>query len=172
MTRVLVAYATKHNSTSEIAVAIGEVLRKSALLSVDVEPVENVTSIASYDAVVLGSAVYMGQWQPAAAEFLKKHEQELAQRSVWLFSSGPIGEGDPKALLKGWVFPEALQPIADHIKPHNIVLFHGKLEREWLTLFERAAVRFVGAHPGDSRDWNMIRTLGDRNCSRISPGLK
>ena len=157
MTRVLVAYATKHNSTAEIAHAIGGVLQESAQLQVDIEQVENVHDIRPYEVVVLGSAVYMGNGSDAAVDFLKKHQQELAQRSVWLFSSGPIGEGDPKTLMKGWVYPEALQPVIDHIKPHDIMLFHGKLERDWLNLFEKAAVKFVGAKTGDSRDWNMIR---------------
>ena len=155
--RVLVVYATKHNATAEIAHVIGETLRQTNLLQVDIEQVENVQDITPYGVVIVGSAVYMAQWQPAAAQFLKKHQQELAQRLVWLFSSGPIGEGDPKSLMKGWMFPEALQPIVDQIKPHDIMLFHGKLDRDWLNIFEKAAVKFVGSSIGDSRDWNMIR---------------
>jgi menaquinone-dependent protoporphyrinogen oxidase len=157
MTRVLVAYATKHYSTAEIALAIAEELKKSTRLQVDIERVEDIQDISPYEAVVLGSAVYMGQWRDEAADFLKKYEAELAQRDVWIFSSGPVGSGDPKTLMKGWVFPEDLLPVADHIKPHDVALFHGKLERDWLNLFEKAAIKFVGAQTGDSRDWNMIR---------------
>ncbi len=157
MTRVLLTYATKHYSTAEISLAIAEELKKFPQLRVDLERVEDVTDITPYEVVVLGSAVYMGQWRDEAADFLKKHEQALAQRSVWLFSSGPIGEGDPKTLMKGWMFPEVLQPYADRIKPHDIMLFHGKLERDWLNIFEKAAIKFVKANTGDSRDWDMIR---------------
>ena len=157
MTRVLVAYATRHNSTAEIAYTIGETLRRIGQIQVDVEQVENVEDISPYQVVVLGSAVYMGQWQPVAVDFLKAHERELAQRSVWLFSSGPVGEGDPRTLLNGWVFPESLQPIADRIQPRDIALFHGKLDSSWLNIFERAAVKFVGATAGDSRDWDTIQ---------------
>ena len=169
MTRVLVAYASKHNSTAEIAHAIGGVLQEFAQLQVDIEQVENIHDIRPYEVVVLGSAVYMAQWQPAAVDFLKQYQQELAQRSVWLFSSGPIGEGDPKTLMKGWVYPEALQPVIDHIKPHDIMLFHGKLERDWLNLFEKAAVKFVGAPTGDSRDWNMIQNWAKRIAEVLIP---
>lgn len=169
MTRVLVAYATKHNSTAEIAFAIGEVLRQSGQFRVDVEQVENIKDITPYQVVVLGSAVYMGQWQPVAVEFLKQHEQQLAQRAVWLFSSGPIGTGDPSVLMKGWVFPETLQPIADRIHPRDIVLFHGKLEREWLSIFEKAAVKFIGANIGDSRDWDMIRNWAASIAEALIP---
>lgn len=169
MTRVLVAYATKHYSTAEIALAIAEELRKFPQLRVDLELVEDVRNIAPYEVVVLGSAVYMGQWRDEAAYFLKKHEQELAQRSVWLFSSGPTGDGDPKTLLKGWVFPEALQPYADCIKPRDIALFHGRLEGDWLNLFEKAAIKFVGAQTGDSRDWNLIRNWAKGIAQALVP---
>ena len=169
MTRVLVVYASRHHSTAEIAFAIGGVLQQSAQLQIDVEPIENVRDITPYEVVVLGSAVYMGQWQAAAADFLKHHQQELAQRSVWLFSSGPIGAGDPKTLLNGWTFPETLQPVVDRIKPRDIVLFHGKLERDWLNILEKAAVKFVGASTGDSRDWNMIRAWANQIAEVLIP---
>jgi menaquinone-dependent protoporphyrinogen oxidase len=169
MTRVLVAYATKHFSTSEIALAIFEELRKFPQLVVDLKLVEDVKDLSPYEVVVLGSAVYMGQWRDEAASFLKMHEQELTERAVWLFSSGPIGEGDPKALMKGWVFPESLQPYADCIKPRDIALFHGKLERDWLNIFEKATIKFVGSPTGDSRDWNMIRNWAKHIAEVLVP---
>jgi menaquinone-dependent protoporphyrinogen oxidase len=158
MTYILVTYASKHNATAEIAKAIGEVLEQANASWVDIVPVEDVEDITPYDAVILGSAVYMGQWQPKAADFLTRHETELAQRPVWLFSSGPIGEGDPKDLLKGWKFPEALQPIAERIKPHDIALFHGNLDSTKLNVIERIVVKGVKAPTGDFRDWNVIRS--------------
>lgn len=169
MTRVLVAYGSKHNATAEIAQAIGKALSWTEQLEVDVYPVEQVNDVKPYDAVVLGSAVYAGQWQPDAAEFLKRHEQELAQRAVWLFSSGPVGEGDPRTLMKGWMFPENLQPYADFIKPRDIALFHGKLEADALSFFERTAVRMVGAKMGDFRDWNMIRHWTEKIAAALVP---
>jgi menaquinone-dependent protoporphyrinogen oxidase len=157
MINILVTYASKHNSTAEIAKAIGEVLQQANVSTVDIVPVENVEDIADYDAVILGSAVYAGQWQSNAANFLKKHEAELAQLPVWLFSSGPIGEGNPQDLLKGWKFPEALQPIASRIKPHDIALFHGNLDPTTLNPIERIVVKGVKAPTGDFRDWDVIR---------------
>jgi menaquinone-dependent protoporphyrinogen oxidase len=169
MARVLVAYATKHYSTGEIALAIAEELRKLPQLQVDLERVEDVRDIMPYEVVVLGSAVYMGQWRDEAADFLKKYAGELTRRTVWLFSSGPIGEGDPKTLMKGWTFPENLQPYADCIKPRDVALFHGKLERDWLNLFEKAAIKFVKAETGDSRDWDMIRNWAKGIAETLVP---
>jgi menaquinone-dependent protoporphyrinogen oxidase len=156
MTTILVAYASKHDSTGEIANAIGETLRKIEGFQVDVQSAEIIESVAGYDAVVLGSAVYAGQWQKAAAEFLKRFEAELSQRPVWLFSSGPTGEGDPKALMNGWTFPESLKPVAENIKPREIAVFHGKLDPADLNFFERSVVKMVHAPMGDARDWPMI----------------
>ena len=161
MTKILVAYASKHHSTAEIANVIGEVLQCSDELQVDIRSVEVVEDIALYDAVILGSAVYMGQWQATATDFLKKYEQELEQRPVWLFSSGPIGQGDPATLLKGWQFPEALQAIAMRIKPRNIALFHGKLDPNTLNFLERSTIKLVHAKTGDSRDWTAIRAWAE-----------
>jgi menaquinone-dependent protoporphyrinogen oxidase len=152
MTYILVTYASKHNSTAEIAHAIGEVLQQTNTSRVDILPVENVGDISPYDTVILGSAVYAGQWQEKAADFLKKHEAKLAKLPVWLFSSGPLGEDS------GWKFPESLQPIADRIKPHDIALFHGSLDPSKLNFFERVVVKGVKAPTGDFRDWDLIRS--------------
>jgi len=75
---------------------------------------------------------------------------------VWLFSSGPTGEGDPVELAQGWRFPKALQPIADHIGPRDIAVFHGDLERDELNLIEKWMIKMVSAPVGDFRDWDAI----------------
>ena len=155
--KVLVTYASKHDSTSEIASTIGAILQQADDVEVDIRPVELVEDVASYSVVVLGSAVYAGQWQSSAANFLKRNEHELAQRMVWLFSSGPTGEGDPSTLMDGWKFPQALEPLAARIQPQGIALFHGKLNPASLNYVERLLVKGVHAPVGDFRDWEMIR---------------
>ena len=65
-TSVLVAYATKHGATAGIAEKIGEVLRESGL-ACDVKLAAAVDDLTPYQAVVLGSAVYMGAWRKEAA---------------------------------------------------------------------------------------------------------
>jgi menaquinone-dependent protoporphyrinogen oxidase len=69
---VLVAYATKHGSTGEIAEAIGETLEEADLI-VDVRPAREVRDLTPYDAVVLGSALYSAHWQRDANRFVKAH---------------------------------------------------------------------------------------------------
>lgn len=165
--KVLVAYATKYGATAGIAEKIGHVLQEAGLQA-QVLPVEQVHDLAPYGAVVLGSAVYVGQWRKEAAAFLKAQEEALAQRPVWLFSSGPLGEGDPVQLMKGWRFPEDLQPIADRIGPRDIAFFHGALDPGKLSLGERLLLRALKAPAGDYRDWKAISAW----ASSIAEALK
>lgn len=153
--QILVAYATKYGATAEIAERIGAVLRQAGLPT-DVLPVGRVGDLSPYKAVVLGSAVYMGQWRKEAAAFLKANEQALSGRLVWLFSSGPTGEGDPVALTNGWRFPQGLQPIADRIRLRDIALFAGAMDMAKLNLIERLLIKGIKAPLGDFRDWDLI----------------
>lgn len=153
--RVLVTYATKHGATVEIAEKIGEVLQETGLPT-DVVPVKQLKDLAPYSAVILGSAVYIGRWRKEAVKFLENNEQALAERDVWLFSSGPTDEGDPVELVEGWRFPEGQQPIADRIQPHDIAVFHGVLDLDTLNFIERTMLSKMDVPVGDFRDWEMI----------------
>jgi len=154
-TQVLVAYATKYGATAEIAEKIGQVLRQAGLRT-DVLPADRVSNLTPYKAVVLGSAVYIGRWRKEAAKFLKANETVLAEKPVWLFSSGPTGEGDPVELAQGWRFPGKLQPIADRIGPHDIAIFHGAMDVNKLNFIEKWMIKNVKAPLGDYRDWEAI----------------
>jgi menaquinone-dependent protoporphyrinogen oxidase len=153
--QVLVVYATKYGATAEIAEKIGRMLREEGLRT-DVLPTDRIGDLTPYQAVVLGSAVYMGKWRKEAVKFLQANEKMLAERPVWLFSSGPTGEGDPVELSKGWRFPEAQQPIADRIQPHDIAVFHGNVNMKMLNFIEKWMIKNVKAPVGDFRDWEAI----------------
>lgn len=154
-TKVLVAYASKHGATAEIAEKIGQALREAGL-DTEVLPADRVTGLGPYRAVVLGSAMYVGRWQKEASRFLEHNEKALAERPVWIFSSGPTGEGDPVELSSGWIFPKGLQPIADRIKPRDITIFHGSLDITKLGFLEKQMIKGVKAPVGDFRDWQAI----------------
>jgi menaquinone-dependent protoporphyrinogen oxidase len=87
---VLVAYATKHGSTIGIAERIGSTLSAEGL-DVTVQSVAESGPLAGYDAFVIGSAAYMGGWLGEATTFVRRNRSMLAERPVWLFSSGPVG---------------------------------------------------------------------------------
>ena len=62
--KILVAYASKHGSTTGIAEGIAAKLR-AADHEVDVGSVTDVADVGTYDAYVIGSAVYYGGWTAA-----------------------------------------------------------------------------------------------------------
>lgn len=169
MDRVLVAYGSKYGATAEIARRIGEVL-ESAGLGVDVKSADQVSDLAPYRAVVLGSAVYAGQWRKEAAQFLEAQEEALAMRDVWLFSSGPTGEGDPEELLKGWTFPEALTPVAVRINPREMAVFSGEMDMQKLNFGEKLIVKAMKAPTGDFRDWDSIEAWARSVAEAVQGG--
>jgi len=155
MDKVLVAYASKRGATAEIAEKIGQVLEQAGL-AVDVQPADRVSDLTPYRTVVLGSAVYIGRWRKEAVKFLEANQEALAERAVWLFSSGPTGEGDLVELTQGWRFPKGQQPIADRIQPRDVVVFHGAIDKEDLNFIERFMIKNVKAPIGDFCDWDAI----------------
>ena len=169
MEKILVAYATKYSATGGIAEKIGEVLRQEGL-DAEVLPAERVRDLSPYRAVVLGSATYMFRWRKEAAQFLKKHEKALAGLPVWLFSSGPLSEGDPVEQLKDWRFPENLQAIADRIRPREIAVFHGALDLNKLNPIEKWMMEKFGSPVGDFRDWEAITAWAKSIAQKLKNG--
>jgi len=153
--RILVAYSSKHGATAEIAQRIGQVLGDAGH-AVDVADVRAVRDLTPYRAVVLGSGVYIGMWRRPAARFLKRQQEELAQRAVWLYSSGPTGEGDPQTLTQGWTFPKGLAPVAEAIGARSTALFHGAVDPAKLNVLGRWMLKNVDSPVGDYRDWEAI----------------
>ena len=153
--RVLVAYATKYGATAGIAEKIGQVILQAGLQT-DVLPTDRVSDITVYKAIVLGSAVYVGQWRKEAVAFLENNEKAMSKLPVWFFSSGPTGEGDPVQLMQGWQFPEAQQPIADRIQPRDIAFFLGVLDMKKLNMAEKLLIKGLKTPVGDFRDWDVI----------------
>ena len=154
--KILVTYASKYGATREIAEKIGEVLHQAGLQP-DVIPVDGIQNITPYKAVILGSAIYIGKWQKEAVEFLRCNEKSLAERVVWLFSSGPTGEGNPLELIGGKSLPAELQPVAGRIRPRDIVVFGGYINPDKVNFIEKMAVKNLVKKPfGDFRDWHTI----------------
>jgi menaquinone-dependent protoporphyrinogen oxidase len=155
-TKILVAYASKYGATKEIAERGGDVLQICGK-QVEILPVNGISDVTPYAAVILGSAIYVGKWPKEAEVFLKANEKCLAERPVWLFSSGPTGEGDSVALVDGKCVPTTLRATIDRIKPCDITVFHGNINLEKINAMEKWAVKSVVKKPfGDFRDWNSI----------------
>jgi len=99
---VLVAYASKHGATRQIAERIGEVLRASGL-DAEVRPVRSAGDPAGYDAVVLGSAVYFGAWRREGTAYVRRHRGALSGRPVTRLVVRGNGSAPPAAeAMSSW----------------------------------------------------------------------
>ncbi|GAB3899810.1 flavodoxin domain-containing protein [Kibdelosporangium lantanae] len=146
MTTVLVAYATKMGSTGEIAQRIGRAI-EAAGYEVSVLPARDVPDVDSYDAVVVGSALYARRWRREAVRFLTRHRTALGTRMLWLFHSGPCG---PDA--------DAPQPTPANVRRLTgalAITFGGRLDPATAQGF-LARRMATGPLAGDFRDWDRI----------------
>jgi menaquinone-dependent protoporphyrinogen oxidase len=154
MTRVLVAYGSKHGATAEIAEAIADELRRTGV-AVDRTPAGEVADLSAYDAVVLGSAVYMKRWRGDARRLLHRRAKELGERPLWLFSSGPIGEDAD--LASPWCSPRDVLERAARLGARDHRVFGGRVPLDPANFMARAMQRDTSAEHSDLRDWEEIR---------------
>ena len=149
--KVLISAASKYGATSEIAQAIADALVAKGL-EVTVVPPAQAGAIEQFDAVVLGSAVYMGRWMKPARELAQRQAAALAARPVWLFSSGPVGE-PPKPADN----PVDVSMILQSAKARDHQIFTGKLVKKHLGFPHRATAAATRVQEGDFRNWDDIR---------------
>lgn len=152
--RVLVITASKHGSTAEIGTAIAAGLTRRGVPA-DHLPVDRVRGVDGYDAVVLGSAVYAGQWVRAARDLALDRGAWLRTRPVWLFSSGRVDERpEEDAPLQLDELLSATGAVAHRT-------FAGRIDRRRLSLPEKALIAALRVREGDFRDWDAIDAYAD-----------
>jgi menaquinone-dependent protoporphyrinogen oxidase len=161
--RALVAVASQHGATREIADMIGATIAGRGI-ETDICEIEDVPALAGYDAYVVGSAVYMGGWIKSARAFVEQHADELAARPTWLFSSGPVG--DPPGPDSGAAVKIDDLAAAAHAREHRV--FSGRLEMGRLGLVQRTVARAVRVAEGDYRDWDEIEEWGTAIAAAIA----
>ena len=148
--KILVCTASKHGATAQIGEAIATRLSSVGHDVITRDPAA-VRDLDGVDAVVLGSAVYAGHWLKPARELIERMGTQLAERPVWLFSSGPVGN-PPKP-------EEDAVDVAGAVARTGAVehrVFAGLVDTAQLSLAERAMVRAFRAAVGDFRDWDQI----------------
>jgi menaquinone-dependent protoporphyrinogen oxidase len=163
---VLVAYASKHGSTGEIAAAVASALRTHGL-DTDLYPAGEVRGdLRRYDAVVLGSAVYMKRWRREAVRLLRRHARELPDVPFWVFSSGPVGEGSDLS----WCEPPRTIERVERLGAREHVVFGGRVPLDPGNFVERAMARNTPPELADRRDWAEIRRWADGIATALGAG--
>lgn len=158
---VLVTAASRHGSAAETAAAIAATLRGHGLEVVVRDPAD-VGDLDTYDAVVLGSAVYMGRWLKPAVHLAERLSRQPRIPPVWLFSVGPIG--DPAAPSEDTI---DVADVAAGTRSVEHKVFTGRLDRSALSLPEKAVVRALKAPEGDFRNWTEIRRWAETIAAQL-----
>ena len=160
---ILVGYASKHGATKEMAERISESLRHAGLQA-EARTVGDVGDLGSYEGFVVGSAAYMGHWMKDAVAFVRGQQHLLAQRPVWLFSSGPLGTEATNAKGEDLCVaaePKELPEFEEAIHPREHRVFFGALDPGRLSFTERSLRKLPAARAilpeGDFRDWDEIQ---------------
>jgi menaquinone-dependent protoporphyrinogen oxidase len=165
MSKLLVAYASKHGSTAEIAGAIAEELRDSGV-DADLVEVGKAPGLEAYDGVVLGSAVYMKRWQRGARQFLHRLEHDLGDQPLWIFSSGPVGDAE---VDPNWCEPAKTLRRAQQLNLRDHVIFSGRVPQDPVNFVERAMLKNTPPEMQDRRDFDEIRGWARQIAASVTP---
>lgn len=162
--RILVVYATRYGSTRVAAEKVGAKLREQGL-DVDVVSVDRVESVRGYDAVVLGTAFYIGSIITEAKMFLERGREALDGVPVALFAMGPAsGDEDIEVARERLVEDLATIPW---FKPEESEVFIGKHDPAKLNPADRV-LSVLPADPlgpvrvQDVDDWSVIEEWAEK----------
>jgi menaquinone-dependent protoporphyrinogen oxidase len=152
--KILVAYASRAGSTSDVAQAISEQLCALGFDAIAL-PVKSVKKIDGYDAAILGSAVYYGTWLPEMLKFMTEQQEPLNSIPTAIFSMHmQATDNNAASHDKRETY---IQAARDQIRPFSKAYFAGKVDPASLSFFKRIAVKLVKSPIGDKRDWTKIR---------------
>lgn len=159
---LLIAYASPHGSTAEIATFIGRTLGAYDSI-VTVRHVDAIDSVADYDAFILGSAIHSSMWLPSLSRFMFRFENDLASKPVFLFLTCIIAleEGGVERAKQDFVWDEALDKL--NINASHIQAFAGRLDwsritgdEHWVIKGTYKGQKLPEIKSGDYRDWRVI----------------
>lgn len=155
MKHVLIVYASKAGSTAEVAAFMAHEFEKTPDVEVTVREVEDVTTLAAYDLIVIGSAIRIGAWLPKARQFVLDNLAILNETPTAFFTVCATLRED--TIENRQEVETYLKPIHEILLPDDEAMFAGKIDRDTLTLWERFVLRLVGVPEGDYREWGRIR---------------
>lgn len=159
MMNVLVTYASLYGATKEVAESIAAAMRRNGFI-VEVRDVATVKSVEAYDAIVLGTPLYVGRWRKEAHTFLDNLREQLVVRPVAIFSLGPISADEKEMQDARQQFDNELAKYT-WLKPIATDVFVGKYNPDKLGFAHRLLARIPGSPlhdlpASDLRDWQLI----------------
>lgn len=174
--RVLVVYASRHGATQGIAEQIASTLDRSGV-EATLRRADDVGDLAGYDAFVVGSAAYAFHWLKEATAFVRRNRTVLANRPVWLFSSGPLGTETTDAEgrdVRAASEPHEFAELRTAIHPRGERIFFGAYDPNQKPIgFTERVTRMMPATRaavpvGDFRDWPEIEAWADTIADELA----
>lgn len=164
MSKVLVAYATKSGSATEIARRIGAKLAEAGA-QVDVKPVEDKPDPSGYDAVVVGSGVRIGSWHKRAKEWVAANDRPLKGKPVAFFTvcMTMTEEGKEDEVR---AYTDALTKESG-VEPVDVGLFAGWFVPKKFSWLERTIMSKMGAPEGDHRDFAAAEAWAAKTAGQL-----
>jgi menaquinone-dependent protoporphyrinogen oxidase len=149
--KTLIAYATKYGTTREIAYRLSDSLQGTATLYDVADAKAEKPNLADYDLIVLGSAVYAGNFPKPMGHFILGNIDAIAEKKLAMFLVGCMKTSGTQGLAEA--MPEKLRD-----KILKAEKFGGAFHWKKLSLFERFVVSTVMKVRADfsNVDWERV----------------
>ncbi|QYZ78382.1 flavodoxin [Methanofollis formosanus] len=157
--RILIAYATKHETTREIADAIAATLKEQGI-DAEARHVGTVDTLSGYDGFVIGSPIYMGKILKEAKQFVNHFADALHERPVAAFAVGMSCKDLTDENCRK--VETAMEPVTGRIRIRGEMgMFAGRMNPSFVPVIGRF-MRYDEAKTEDARDWEAIRAWAGR----------
>lgn len=170
MRRILVAYASANGSTGGVAEIIGQTLAEHGA-AVYVQPLQSVTTLEGYHAVVVGSAIHGGKWLPEAVKFVQTHEEALRRLPTTFFLVGMMVASKSEATQT--LVAQFLAEERALVEPAAEGRFVGAMFPNQYPFFTGLGMRFfmaycgLGLRGGDYRDKDAVQAWAEKIYSLL-----
>lgn len=128
-----------------------------------VRPPEDISTLDGFDAVVLGSGVYVGKWLGPAIHLAERLGPQFRARPTFLFSSGPAGS-PPKPDSD----PVDVATMRETTGAEDHIVFAGRIARDRMGFAERAVITALRVPDGDFRPRAAVETWARHIAERLT----
>lgn len=153
---ILVAYASRCGSTAETAELIASELSLQNNIFAEAIPVKTVKNVALYDAVILGSAIWMGKPLPEMFSFVKSYQPILSSKKVACFGLCMALKDDTQEARNESA--SYLARLSEFCVPLDSRIFPGKVDLSRMKFFARLVLKMAKTPVGDFRKFDEIKT--------------
>jgi menaquinone-dependent protoporphyrinogen oxidase len=176
--KILVAYASAHGSTKEVAEFVGRIF-SAYNAEVTVANVSEVSSVEGYDAFVLGSAIHGGLWLQEMCSFTDRFGSKIARKPsyFWINCIRALEADGYDHALKYYVDHKTLRTF----NVRDVAVFTGKLntdaitrQEQWYLASNYDGKMMAGSINHDFRDWQAIAawTIGIATELKLTPSFE